>query len=67
MTSNLTAMIACNNSQREQFGEDEFRIKCVVIANWTVTKNNFSFPTDLCLSVCIYGMRRNNFVSTLTK
>jgi hypothetical protein len=67
MTSNLTTMIAWNNSRHEHFGEDEFRIKCVVIANSTLTKNNFSFPTDLHLPVCLYGIRRNNFASTLTK
>jgi hypothetical protein len=45
MTSNLTTMIAWNH-----FGEDEFRMKCVVIANSTLTKNNVFFQlTTTCL------------------
>jgi len=43
MTSNLTTMIAWNNSRQEHFGDDEFRLKCVGIANSTLTKNNFFF------------------------
>lgn len=67
MTSNLTTLIARNNSRQEHFDEVEVRIKYAVIANSTLTKNNFSFPTDLYFPVCLYDTHRNNFVSTLTE
>jgi len=67
MTSNYTTIVARNNSRQEHFGEVEFRLKCAVIANSTLTKNNFSFRTDLYFPVCLFDMHRNNFVSTLTK
>jgi len=67
MTSNLTIIIARNNSKQEHFAEVEFRIKCAVFANSTLTKNNFSFPTDIHFPACLCDMHRNNSVSTLTK
>jgi hypothetical protein len=67
MTSNLTTMIARNNSRQEHFGEVEFRIKYAVTANSTLTKNNFSFPTDLYFPLGLHDTHENYFVPTLTK